>query len=263
MKDRQYFSHDYNSRNDPKLRKVRKKYKSAGIGCYWMIVEMIYEQGGHLPYDTDDLAFDMQEDGAMVDDLIHSFGLFENDGKIIWSNSINERLELRKVKSEKASFAGKKSAEKRALLRENPTDVEHPLNTRSTIKVKESKVKENKEKNREGSSALISASPHSLENSELSEVQNREILFYKSLVAYLGTYSKEMIRSFYDYWRERTKSGKKMKWELERTWDMSLRLKKWQSNEDKWAKHSKLITNDTTDTTAERMERLLSQKAEF
>ena len=40
-----YFSHDYGSRNDPKLVKVLMKLKQEGKGVYWDLIEMLYEQG--------------------------------------------------------------------------------------------------------------------------------------------------------------------------------------------------------------------------
>ncbi len=47
-------------------------------------------------------------------------------------------------------------------------------------------------------------------------------------------YTKDMIGAFYDYWSEPTPSGKKMKFELEKTWDVSRRLRTWKRNESKY-----------------------------
>jgi hypothetical protein len=56
--------------------------------------------------------------------------------------------------------------------------------------------------------------------------------FYSSLVSYVGKYSKEMVRAFYDYWSEWNKSGTKMKWELKETWEVSKRLATWNKREN-------------------------------
>lgn len=40
-----------------------------------------------------------------------------------------------------------------------------------------------------------------------------------------------MIRAFYDYWSESNPSNTKFRKELEKTWDNSLRLKKWSENQ--------------------------------
>lgn len=62
-------------------------------------------------------------------------------------------------------------------------------------------------------------------------IEERELIFYESLIACIDTYEKEMLRKFYDYWREPNKSKTKMKWEQEKTWDLNLRLKRWSEND--------------------------------
>lgn len=64
------------------------------------------------------------------------------------------------------------------------------------------------------------------------ELKKRAGVFYKSLVQYVETYGKEMIRRFYDYWTEPNKSRTKMRYELERTWDTKRRLNTWASREN-------------------------------
>lgn len=73
---------------------------------------------------------------------------------------------------------------------------------------------------------------------KISELEKKQKLFGKLLVPHLKTYGKNMIREFYDYWSEPNKSGKKMKYELEETWDLKKRLDRWQRNEDKFNKGS-------------------------
>ena len=55
----------------------------------------------------------------------------------------------------------------------------------------------------------------------------RKKKFYDLLIPFVGTYGKEMIREFFDYWSEPNRSGSHMRYELERTWDLNLRLKTW------------------------------------
>lgn len=64
------------------------------------------------------------------------------------------------------------------------------------------------------------------------ELKKRAGVFYKSLVPYVKTYGREMIRQFYDYWTEPNKSRTKMRYELERTWDTKRRLNTWASREN-------------------------------
>ena len=93
-------------------------------------------------------------------------------------------------------------------------------------------------------------------NKEVKEEKNKENAnklaarsteFQKSLIPFIGTYKNEMLRKFADYWTESNPSKTKMKFELEKTWDTTKRLKKWADNETKFTK----TTNETaTEQTA-------------
>lgn len=60
---------------------------------------------------------------------------------------------------------------------------------------------------------------------------SRKESFYQLLVPFVGQYPKEMIRAFFDYWSELNKSGTKMRYELEKTWELPRRLAAWANRE--------------------------------
>lgn len=60
---------------------------------------------------------------------------------------------------------------------------------------------------------------------------SRKDSFYQLLVPYVGRYPKEMIRAFFDYWSELNKSGTRMRYELEKTWELPRRLATWANRE--------------------------------
>ena len=60
-------------------------------------------------------------------------------------------------------------------------------------------------------------------------LQKRARNFYDCLVPFVGQYGREMMREFYDYWSEPNKSRTKMRYELEKTWDITRRLRTWAS----------------------------------
>ena len=60
---------------------------------------------------------------------------------------------------------------------------------------------------------------------------SRRDSFYQSLIPFVGQYPKEMVRKFFDYWSELNKSGTKMRYELEKTWELRLRLATWARRE--------------------------------
>lgn len=65
---------------------------------------------------------------------------------------------------------------------------------------------------------------------EVKNIENREKEFYDQVGAYASQYPKDVLRKFYDYWREPNKSKTKMRFEMQKTWDLNLRLKNWASN---------------------------------
>ena len=59
------------------------------------------------------------------------------------------------------------------------------------------------------------------------ETLNRKETFYASLVPFVPTYGKEMIREFFDYWSEMNRSKTKMRFEGEKVWELKRRLGYW------------------------------------
>lgn len=101
-KDTFYFSHDYGSRNDPKLIRVLMVMGHEGKGIFWDLIEMLYEQNGYLKNDEIDLyAFAIKTDPDKIKQLINDFDLFESDDTEFWSDSVIRRLEERDARSKK------------------------------------------------------------------------------------------------------------------------------------------------------------------
>lgn len=70
-------------------------------------------------------------------------------------------------------------------------------------------------------------------------IDERQNDFLNSLRIFYPTYTKEMLKEFYDYWTEPNRSKSKMRCEMEKTWDSEKRLKTWFNN-------SKKFNNGTT-----------------
>jgi len=138
---KEFFSHDFNARNDKQLIKVHMKHGLSGIGAFWCIVEMLFEESGYLSIDEyERIAFELRTDNDTIRSVIEDFDLFENDGEKFWSVSALDRLKIRMDKSEKA----RESVNKRWKKYERNTNVKESQSERNTSKVKESKVKESK-----------------------------------------------------------------------------------------------------------------------
>lgn len=99
---KEYFSHDYNSRSDPKLVKLLMKETALGLGIYWCIIEMLYEQNGKLPLcECETIAFEMRTECERIDRIIRSYDLFKFDDEFFYSESVLRRLEIRKETSDR------------------------------------------------------------------------------------------------------------------------------------------------------------------
>ena len=161
-KDTFYFSHDYNARNDIKIKRLISKHKFAGYGIYWAIVEELYNNANALPLDYECISFDLNIEIDILKSVINDFELFVIDNGFFGSLSVQRRLEQRNEKSLKA----RESAYKRWNKTNNDANA---LQTQfDSNAIKESKVKENKEKEIKDKPALPKFS------------------FYHSLITYGG-----------------------------------------------------------------------------
>ena len=65
-------------------------------------------------------------------------------------------------------------------------------------------------------------------------ISNRREDFVSNVLSF--DYDENILNGFIDYWTEPNKSNTKMKYELNKTWKTSLRLKTWAANQKKWDK---------------------------
>jgi len=141
-KDTFYFSHDYNARNDEKIKLLIRKHGMNGYGIFWSIVEDLYNNANALRLDFEGIAFDLRTDKDIVKSIINDFDLFVIEGGNFGSLSIQKRLEERNEKSKKAQTSAlKRWANKRVDA--NALQTQYECN--AINKGKERKEKEIKE----------------------------------------------------------------------------------------------------------------------
>lgn len=102
-KDAFYFSHDYNARQDEKIRQLIRKHGMTGYGIFWAIIEDLYNNANALRTDYEGIAFDMRVDENVIFSIVNDFGLFVISGNFFGSLSVERRLNERAEKSKKAS----------------------------------------------------------------------------------------------------------------------------------------------------------------
>ena len=197
-----YFPHDSNARNDYKLIKLRAKYSWAGFGLYFALLELLFSENNKLRVDDfETLAFGLQCEPSLLKDIIENFDLFAIEGDFFYSKRLSKTLDDICQKSLKASENAKK--------RWNNTTAMRSHSEPSTSKLKESKLNKTK----------------------LNKIDDRIHDFKKSVFSH-NDFDNDDLENFFLYWSELNKSphNPKMRFELERTWSLNLRLKRWVNN---------------------------------
>lgn len=200
MKTLNYFPHEFNARNDSKLVELRMDMGNRGIGVYWSIVEMLYEEGGRMELSKlKSVAFAINEELTIVQQVIQQYDLFEYDERFFWSNAIFSRLKHIKKISDARVKAGKasgKARKEKALqvikneedtnqtfvqqkLNKYSTDIEQNDEQNRTIKNKiKIKIKENKNNNTKDA------------NTSLSSTEDEEAINYEEIINYYNSTCK-------------------------------------------------------------------------
>lgn len=244
-----YFPHDANARNDEKILAVRMKYGIEGYGIYFTLIEKLLESTGYtLLKDYNTIAFELRVSADKVKSIIEDFGLFEftECRKNFYSKSLINRMNPLEEIRDKRREAGKKGAEKRWETKQNIANaiksdskpianaiqknsrVEYSIVDTKEILSKESTKKEELEAKKEDQRKKLAAAK--------AATLKRKEEFYEMLVPYVERYGKDMIRSFYEYWTETNRTGTKMKFELQKTWNLALRLGTWHNREPIYGK---------------------------
>lgn len=180
MKEAYYFSHDSNSRNDPKLITLCETHGLIGYACFFILIEMLREQSDFkiskklepsifnewqrysiaigMPEGTEIEA--MSGHKARIDccsiltDMV-ALGLVSDDGEHYFSPSLMNRMEAYKSMQIKRSEAGRRGAESRYGKRIASAWQSHS----DPIAVKERKGKEKKEEDSSESKTSFGSKP--------------------------------------------------------------------------------------------------------
>lgn len=140
-----YFSHDYNARNDRKMVTLRKREGMTGLGVYWSIVEMLYEEGGYLALlEIENISFELRVKPEVVRRIVCDYELFRVDGEKFWSESALSRIEIRNSKTTKARESALEGWNRRK------GDANAMRSHSDGNAIKERKGKDNKEKDSKG-----------------------------------------------------------------------------------------------------------------
>jgi hypothetical protein len=190
---KEYFSHDLNARNDRKMIRLAMAYGMQGVGIYWCIVEMLYEEQGKLMHsESERIAFELRVDSNVVDSIITNFDLFEYDDFHFWSASVNKRIDAQIQVSNGAKKAAQTRWDKfrnQSVSIDNADAMQTHTN-RNANKEKKSKEKESKENINTARELL----PARIEKKQLFEVG--EYGFFEPIVDSWVSYKKSKGQSY-------------------------------------------------------------------
>ena len=244
MKNTFTFPHDYGARNDPELQRVIFDYGPAAGFAYWVIIEMLYEQGGQLPKGSyNQIAYASHVDTEMIRNIVEGSSLFDSDGESFWSERVRFTLEMREQRAERsrtaaqASWANRKK-EKELQKGEDANAIQMQSESNAKVMVPLCHNNNNNNSNNNSTNNRDNITPdisEDMSSPQTNSFEVRQIKFYNSLVPFIELYDRQMLRDFYNYWSEPDRAKKpKMRFEKEKTWSLERRLETWKRNEDKF-----------------------------
>lgn len=91
-----YFKHDFGARNHPKLKGVKRKYGIEGLGIYWCLLEILYENKGSInEEELENICWDEKINFDKSIDIMNILK-FDKDENNNWSFcKVNERIKER------------------------------------------------------------------------------------------------------------------------------------------------------------------------
>lgn len=223
-----YFPFDVDFFNDDKIELISSEFGAKGEVIAIRLLCHIYRNGYFYQWGKDEsLLFAKRVGngvtGPLVDEVVAGLvkrSFFNervfNRFKILTSKGIQQRYVDAKHRSKEVALIKEYLLIEinAALIDNNVTLIDLNVNNGTQRKEKESTIIDNA-----GASARKSFK-------QLSEKE-----FYDLVALHKSSFTKEMLRGFYDYWREPTPSGL-MRFQLEKTWDLLSRLNRWKARNE-------------------------------
>lgn len=248
-----YFSLNVDFFSDVKIRKIARACGSQSTSILICLLCNIYKDKGYYILWDEDLPFVIADsvgvsEGAVKEVILKAIqvGFFDKDiyekYKVLTSHGIQSRFKSAVYKREEIEYIVE------YLVPDVRNSISDGKNQVSDTGSTQSKVKVKRKKNKENSTTVEKKKPKDKDAAKAATLSRKEA-FYQSLIPFVGLYPKEMIRAFFDYWSEQNKSGTKMRFELEKTWELSRRLRTWEKKEYQYGNRNHTITSTTSTKT--------------
>lgn len=267
-----YFPFDVTTFNDIKVRKLIKYQGGKAVTVYALLLCLIYKSGYYIQWD-EELPFVISEltgfEEAYIREVINvclTLGLFSNDiyrtSGVLTSRGIQIRFKDVSEKCRRTGIVDEysliSSEDTAVSSEETPISSEEtsvssaktPVSSEFSTQRKENKRKENKKKSIKEKTAAAHA----------ATLAEREMAFYESIRPFAAKYPVEMLRAFFDYWSEPQRSGTKMRFELQPTWELSRRLATWHKRECPTSLHTPTKPTSPANTLTDEEKNIIRQQ---
>lgn len=276
-----FFTHNADDHNSWQIKTLRRKYNWEGLGRFYAFKGLI-AQSPHCSMDISstnkikaiaaELDMSLKEFEQYLEYLHKDCELLTIENGLITETGILE--DLKRVNKKRENDRDQKSLKGVAFSPETVSDsqTKHELSLPKTqvsdteneqIRLDKIRVEESREEikvstNEKSISVSEGAIAPPKQNEDKAEIlakkQNacllRRASFKEELRALKDEFPSEMLNAFYKYWAELNKSKTKMKWEMQQTWELSLRLAKWERNNQKFTNN---IFQHTTGTNGNKI----------
>lgn len=227
-KNKEYFPHDQDAAEDPKMMLIITQLGLEGYGIYWTIIEYLRKQP------------DYEAPLMVLDPLARRYGCSREKYEVIltkyndvfdtplfvvsqttfYSPSLKDRM---------AKLDGKRQLMKQIALKRWEKDA-NVMQTHCDSNANAMQTQCN------GNASRVEESREEKSTVEKSKVEERRNKFSLAVKEFSNIYPEAMLDSFILYWTEKNKSETKMKYELEKTFEIPLRLSTWAKREKDFGK---------------------------
>lgn len=253
-----YYKNDTNRYQDIKIKRLKKDFRGMGVSVHDYILNEIYRVNGYFVVWDDNMAFDVAEYWGIAEEDVNrivaaccNIGLFNQDKFNKYGIITSRAIQTRYIDwSKQAKRAPVIIPEKHIILPEEygklpeetpktPEELSPASKLPEETDIVENSIEEeSKVEDLSDAAEAAPTEPTMPRNKWIETFDERAEAFNDSLKPYTndppncaGPYTQTMIDAFFTYWTEPNRSRSKMRWETERTWELSRRLSTWAGRE--------------------------------
>lgn len=220
-----YFPHDNGMWSDRKVVALRNKFGLEGYAIWNLLLESLCESENFELNETEQNLLPEfwgieEEKLKEILDFMERLKLIQREQNTITCQRLVDRLQPMLLERARK----RKWARKRWEKDGNSEEIDDDNTSNSEQSTESSTQKERKEKESKGKK--------SKPEKEITPAQKARKFFKEIEEQKLP--DEDERQKFYNYWTELSKSGKKQRWELERTFDVDRRWKTWQQRASKF-----------------------------